>query len=257
MRATAAFEANLLACIDGWRDFSQGELEDDGNVTRFASGTALPFMNIAMARAPLDNPMTQIAETARFFASRNLPFLWWDLPSSRSAMLTASLLEQGFILVQTTPGMAADLTVVPPLPELPELTISRVSDETAMRRWAEVAFLGNEIAAEAHGELVAFIMQYYRCPAMRLYLAHHDGTPVAGGMLVEDGGVAGIYWVATIPEARRRGFGAALTHYLMCEGHAHGCDIAVLAASAMGKPVYARLGFAECCAVDMYLKVQR
>jgi len=123
-----------------------------------------------------------------------------------------------------------------------------------MRQWAEVAFLGNEIAAEARDELVAFITQYYRCPVMQLYLANHNETPVAGGMLVIAGGAADLYWIATLPEARRRGFGAAVTHRMMREGQTRGCEIAVLAASAMGKPVYEHLGFTEYCVVNMYLK---
>jgi GNAT superfamily N-acetyltransferase len=63
-------------------------------------------------------------------------------------------------------------------------------------------------------------------------------------------GVAGVYFVMTVPEARRRGIGAAITYGALRA--AEGVEYGVLGASAAGRPVYAGLGFREYCTIELY-----
>ena len=53
----------------------------------------------------------------------------------------------------------------------------------------------------------------------------------------------GVYSIATMGAARRRGYGAAMTARIVAEGVAAGCDVAIVQASEMGRPIYERLGF--------------
>ena len=59
------------------------------------------------------------------------------------------------------------------------------------------------------------------------------------------GGIAGVFCVATIEAARRRGIGAAVTLAPLLDARAAGYQIGVLQASEMGYPVYQRIGFTE------------
>jgi len=75
-------------------------------------------------------------------------------------------------------------------------------------------------------------------PRMTMLTGHADGRPVAVAMSYRTGEAVGIYGVATIASARRRGYGSALTRALLEP------DLpAVLSPSPEGEGIYRRLGF--------------
>ncbi len=80
-------------------------------------------------------------------------------------------------------------------------------------------------------------------PDMAVYVGYQDGEPVSSGLGCRTGRTIGVYNIATIESARRRGHGAAMTTRIVADGQAQGCDVAILQASEMGAPIYERLGF--------------
>jgi ribosomal protein S18 acetylase RimI-like enzyme len=64
--------------------------------------------------------------------------------------------------------------------------------------------------------------------------------------------VAGIYNVTTVPEARGRSLGRAVTAEAIVEAVRRGRRLAVLGSSDMGLPVYRRLGFREVSRLRSY-----
>jgi predicted acetyltransferase len=80
-------------------------------------------------------------------------------------------------------------------------------------------------------------------PECAAYVGYLNGQPVTAGLGWQTGRTIGVYNIATIPTARRRGFGEAMTARVVDDGAAAGCDVAVLQASSMGRPIYERIGF--------------
>ena len=78
-----------------------------------------------------------------------------------------------------------------------------------------------------------------------VYVGYLAGEPVTSGLGWRTGRTIGVYNIATIPTARRRGFGEAMTARVLSDGQAAGCEVASLQASPMGRQVYERLGFRE------------
>ena len=64
--------------------------------------------------------------------------------------------------------------------------------------------------------------------------------------------MAGIYALATVPEARGQGLGVALTLAPLLEARAMGYRIGVLASSEMALGLYRRVGFREYCEFHIY-----
>jgi ribosomal protein S18 acetylase RimI-like enzyme len=66
------------------------------------------------------------------------------------------------------------------------------------------------------------------------------------------GDLGGIYQVATLPAARGRGIGRAVTLAAMKHARDLGAKRAVLQSSEMGYPVYRAIGFEDVCALRLY-----
>jgi GNAT superfamily N-acetyltransferase len=70
-----------------------------------------------------------------------------------------------------------------------------------------------------------------------------EGRVLACGLSMDEGGTAGIYLVATAPEARRQGLATEVMRGLLTHARERGLAAAVLQSTPLGHGVYQRLGF--------------
>jgi GNAT superfamily N-acetyltransferase len=85
-----------------------------------------------------------------------------------------------------------------------------------------------------------------------LYLVRLDGEP-ASMVLVHDHEDDCVFWfAATVPEARGRGYVSGLLHRALRDARERGCRTTTTEATAMGRPVYARIGYRDLGALHMY-----
>jgi hypothetical protein len=79
------------------------------------------------------------------------------------------------------------------------------------------------------------------------------GGPVGTVQLFSSAGVAGIYNVTCLPDARWQGNGAAVTWAALVEAPRLSYGLGVLQASSRGYDVYRRLGFRDYGKLNVYL----
>ena len=89
------------------------------------------------------------------------------------------------------------------------------------------------------------------------YLGYLNGQPVATSCIFFGGGVAGMYSVSTLPEARGRGIGSAMTLRPLDQARERGYRIGILQSSAMGYNVYKRIGFRHLCQIENFYRALR
>jgi ribosomal protein S18 acetylase RimI-like enzyme len=122
-----------------------------------------------------------------------------------------------------------------------ELEIRRVTDAAGIDAHCQVVTAGfGSDPAVALGTACPDLLDR---PGCAVYVGYANGQPVVSGLGWRTGRTIGVYSIATIEAARRRGYGTAMTARVMADGVAAGCDAAALQASELGRPLYERLGF--------------
>jgi GNAT superfamily N-acetyltransferase len=219
---------------------------EDRAFTRYITGLPDPYGNIVWNAHLGDNPTdAEIAAILAPVASRNVPALWVAGPTSEPSNLPKRLLSHGFAAADACPAMAIELKEVRAVPIPKEAAVEEVCDDSALAAWLEVLAEGSSIVPEvaaAFGHWPKHLGLSPRSP-MRAFLARLDGEPVSCSLLFLDAGIAGIYCVATKPAARGKGLGSAMTMLPLLEARKAGYQVGVLQASAMGEPIYRKIGF--------------
>lgn len=165
------------------------------------------------------------------------------------------MLEYGFSLDDDDPGMAVELgRLNDALPKIDDFSIRLAQGDTDIKQWSITMQTGFEIPSPNDLIVKAWwnVLHETDSKIMLAYTGFLDDKPVATSLLFLGAGVAGIYAVATIPEARRKGIGAWMTLHPLLQARSSGYKIGVLFASPMGLGVYRSLGFQEYCKIASY-----
>jgi ribosomal protein S18 acetylase RimI-like enzyme len=190
------------------------------------------------------DPDQFIASARSFFAGHGRGFAVWarDGVSEDRALIEAAARE-GLRPVSEMPEMVLDERLeARPAPEGIEL--ERVASEghardywqVAMKAYASVGFPAEVFGYyDTHLPLVA--------DNVAAFIARLEGEAVGIALTSVSDGVAGIYWVGSTKEVRRRGVGRAVTAAAVAAGFEMGAEVASLQASPMGQGLYRQMGF--------------
>jgi GNAT superfamily N-acetyltransferase len=213
------------------------------------STVGLRVLRLNSASATRFTPETadrRIDEVIAWFDERGLPFVWRLGPLETPADLEQRLVARGFIVdPDEMPGMAVSLADLPAIEPPPGATIDTVGDAATFREWLDVMVIGFGMPADLGDTFFKYAELGFGDDLPTIVLARIDGRPVATSLGFAAGGGVIIANVATVPEARGRGLGRAVTLAAMEEGKKAGATIAVLQSTKMGHNVYRKLGFEE------------
>jgi GNAT superfamily N-acetyltransferase len=219
-------------------------------------GSPIAYHNCVISSALSPEKVdSSIEEVVEQFKLKNLTGSWRVLTPSQPPDLAGRLLAYGFTNGGTDVGMAINLHQInEKLPLSGDIIFKPVKDEFNLAEWEDTLGRGfgeGEIEAEWVSRMYRRI-GYDEHSAWRHFLAYLDGKAVATASLFFSAGVAGIYFVFTVPHARRRSIGAGITLAALHTSRQQGYHIAVLGSSPMGYSVYRTLGFKEFCRTEIY-----
>lgn len=239
------------------RALPQAELHKTPELLTFYTGAGGPNGVLSACFASEDERyvLHKIHEVMDYFSARGVSFGWSVGPSTRPSQLAAILQLQGFVYGASTTGMALDLLAMrEDVPVNTELEITEIQDLSHLSILRDIEIQGfnaTEVMAQRYYDVYAGAGFGNGLP-LHHFIGWLRGAPVAIASLLYHAGVAGVYGVATIPEARRQGVGAAMTLHVLRVARSTGYRIAILSPTDMSEAIYRRIGFKEYCKIHHY-----
>ncbi|MBK8229521.1 MAG: GNAT family N-acetyltransferase [Candidatus Eisenbacteria bacterium] len=251
-----ALEQNLWAL---WMRFGRGAgcvLHNEPDALWFETPIpTLPYNAVLRHTSEygVDRSIDRIFETYRV---RGVPFVWLIHPSAAPADLAAKLRARGLVEVETVEGMWLDLSLLSPVPPPPAgIQIREVETDADREAFIDLVAWRWEVP----GEFVPTLREISGSfgigapgSSIRGWIAWKDGLPVSKVLLNQAAGAAGIYAVATRPEARGQGLARRLTLAALDAARENGHQLAVLHATPMSVDLYAKLGFRSFAPFHVY-----
>lgn len=240
---------NLYALFDAMRTLPGTASEHSDGVRKHLAFPFNPMFKGAHAMHEGDTvDEGSIERTIDWFRARSAPFaFWWVDERDQPANLGDRLVAQGLAPWEVdAPCLVAELDAMryELLERVPDgFSMRRVDDEKALNDFVAAFVAGMEVPEWAgQAWLEATRAAGIDHSPWKPYVGYLDGQPVASNMLFCGAGVASVFGVATIPSARGRGIGAAITLIAYQDALQMGYRYGVLFASEMGLPVYQRIG---------------
>jgi ribosomal protein S18 acetylase RimI-like enzyme len=244
----------LLATTTG------GEARREDGITIAITGLPISLFN-GVVRARFDPSLPdaeidrRIGDVVAYLRTRDLPFGWWVLPDDYPPDVRARLVAHGFVSEGEDPAMAIDLDRLGAAPEtLEHVAIEEITTLEGLGAHARLQAIGFGMSPEMATafRMVAQGLPFGPGTSLHYFLAYEHGQPVGTSVAILSGRAAAIFNVATVPEARGRGVGAAVADAALRAAREAGHRIDVLESSSMGYNVYRRLGFEEYCWIGHY-----
>lgn len=241
--ALASAFAALTAATPGFSVISIGR---PGALLAAVSSIQIALFNRVMGVRLRDEEVEQAIEAVRAAHARaGVPGSWWLDPHSTPAALPEALERGGYVGNETVPAMAISLESDLREPELPDgARLTWVAGREQMRAAQRMVGIGFGMPPAFAEDMADRLADMGRQPGpARVVVATLDGEAVASATASTADEVTGVYSVVTLPKARGKGPGRAVTVAVLRDARERGARMGVLESTEMGFPVYARIGF--------------
>ena len=247
----ALIRANRTNLYEFFRHFETSSFFDfsrSDELLRWSCPFQHPWFNaILCSRGVVPSDEAYIEDSLAYFKARNTSDInLWLEDGVDPAGWESLLIAHGFTLEDGPSGMSVDLDRLKEGGNLPTGSeIRMVEDAQGVQDCATAMVNGYGFPPEWKDNTLAFLNGLGLDAPFRSYVAYWDGRPVSTAAVFLGREVAGIYNVATVPGARGKGFGAAVTLAPLLDARKKGYRVGTLQASNMGYPVYKEMGFQQ------------
>ena len=250
-----ANEANSIEFALHRRVWDRTTLYDEPEMAMTVTDIPVPLFNlVTRVRLSPDNLDTNIKKAIHRFKEKGVPGNWHVGPATQPSDIGNALEAHGFVQTDNEPGMAVDLRTLKDLNLPSDFVVKPVRTEEQVDACVEVGLEGFGMPDFLREILPGLITSFGLDPESSLqnYLGVLNNKPVAISSVYYAAGVAGIYNVTTLPEARGRGIGTAMTVQPLLDARLKGYRAGILQSSEMGYSVYEKIGFKEVCKISIY-----
>ncbi len=254
MNIIKSIEETFFANCRYWGGLNSS-VYNSGSIWAMRTDIESADLNMVWNERPLtvDDGKT-ILDIKSHFRKKGLPFWWWVFPGAQSQMTCDMLKAEGFSIVDSIPSLFTDLAASYEAPHDEKLQIIQVGNQENLALWEDVSFAGFDFLSETRQQFHRFTATFnlnFDSP-QKFFLAFWKDKPAAASLLFLHENAAGIYFVSTLAEYRRKGIGLALMLATLRFARQAGAQCATLQSSPDGLRVYQRAGFKEYCRVDVY-----
>jgi GNAT superfamily N-acetyltransferase len=242
-----------------WSNFGRGPgctLHDESDALWFETPIpTMPYNTVLRFQVERDVDR-RLDSLVKSYADRNVTQLWIVHPSALPTDLPQRLVGYGLQEIEIAPCMARSLEDLPEAPPLPPgVEIREAIEESDLIELYGLAAWRWGVPEEYRPQLRKMIEKFEigeRGSNTRMWLALKDGVPISKIGLYNGSGSAGIYGVATKPEARGLGIASILMNVAMSAAKEMGHKLAVLDSSPLAEKLYQRLGFITVAPLRLY-----
>lgn len=246
-------EANWRAAWASLRDVPTNPptlVDDEANFLRvYTPGSPDSLLNLVMGyTTPNEVSRDDIEAVIVPYRRERLPMQWWLMRGGEPQGLREQLVTLGMESWGGATAMALSFADwrAPQTPTPTHVTLHHVENDEARRAALNVICQVFYTPAQPMARWTT------ENPRFTLYLAAQNGRAVAAMATFIHAGVAGVYHVATLANARRRGVAGALLAQALREAQATGATHATLTATAEARHLYERMGFAACGVLEQW-----
>jgi hypothetical protein len=200
-----------------WSNFGRGPgctLHDEDDTLWFETPIPILPYNTDLRFQVEHNIDERIDFLVNKYKERNVPQLWIVHPSAQPGDLTERLQKRGLQEIEIAPCMGRSLENLPDMPPIPYgVEIREAIGETDLIELYGLAAWRWGVPDEHRPQLRKMIEKFEigeRTSNTRFWLAWKDGVPISKIGMYNGSGSAGIYGVATKPEARGHAAGVSL-----------------------------------------------
>ncbi len=254
----AAVEANWCAAwksLSSVRKAPRSVVEDTAEWVRVytPNGPDMLLNIILRFRAHASLQQSDLERAIAPYRQYGLPFQWWQtLDSSSPPGLSQALRRLGMYPWGNAKAMAMPLDDWQPPAKIHlhrQARVRQASLDDEEGRWRALDVICT-VFGVPRGPMGRWCSIN---PCFRIYLAELNDQPAAAMALLQDGEVAGLYHVATLPAYRRQGIAARMIVQGLQEAQAQGARLAVLTATPEGEHLYKMLGYEACGAIEQWM----
>ncbi|MDA3818141.1 MAG: GNAT family N-acetyltransferase [Prolixibacteraceae bacterium] len=177
---------------------------------------------------------------------------FWVFESNGGEKQSRVLEQNGFREIYRWQGMMLASEDFNPAKETSSVLIESVIDKSTMQQWAKIV---KDVMLSSLKYTEGLLLHWFENEKYKVFIAWENEKPVSAGLAYLNDNVAGIYFIATLPEHRGNGYASSLVSVLIKNCFDCGTEKVVLHASEAGQKMYHNMGFKITDPISTYWKV--